>query len=123
MADVPTNLTTPTSDELEEMHATYREGGQSHQTAPHVVYPDDSCPHEGCQQRLQAIDFRLQAFGNPVHDPLVRAWWDDTGFAGRCPSCGNWIRFTIREKKAVSAEEASQLPTLPDSWFREAIVL
>lgn len=91
--------------------------------APHIVYQDAGCPHEGCGQQMQAIDFRLEAHGRAVHDPLVRAWWDDTGFAGRCPACGGWVHFTIREKRAIADEQASQLPQLPDNWFEEATIL
>jgi hypothetical protein len=72
---------------------------------------------------MQAIDFRLEAYGPAIHDPLVRAWWDDTGFAGRCPNCGSWIHFTIRGKRAISAEEAQQLPHLPDDWHETALIL
>jgi len=72
---------------------------------------------------MQAIDFRLESYGPAVHDPLVRAWWNDTGFAGRCPKCGGWIHFTIREKRAISGHEASQLPQLPDDWHSVALVL
>ena len=109
--------------EQEQMHALYREGGGERRMAPHVVYSEGACPHAGCGQPLQAIDFRLEAYGPLVHDPLVRAWWDDTGFAGRCPRCGGWIHFTIRAKRAISAEEAAQLPQLPDNWHAEAIIL
>lgn len=91
--------------------------------APHVVYSETACPHEGCDQRMQAIDFRLEEFGKDVHDPLVRAWWDDTGFVGRCPRCDRWIHFTIRAKQAIGEEQAAQLPDLPSDWFRKATVL
>jgi hypothetical protein len=72
---------------------------------------------------LHAIDFRLEAFGRDVHDSLVRAWWDDTGFVGRCPSCRGWIHFTIRGKRAVDEHEAKPLPQLPDNWADEAVIL
>ena len=85
--------------ELEHMHEVYRAGGAERAMAPHVIYVEASCPHAGCTQHLQAIDFRLEAFGRDVHDELVKAWWNDTGFAGRCPKCGNWIHFTIRGKR------------------------
>ena len=52
---------------------------------------------------MQAIDFQVEKYGPAIHDPLVRAWWADTGFVGRCPNCGGWIHFTIRGKKASSA--------------------
>jgi hypothetical protein len=115
--------TTPTAEELDQMHAVYRQGGEGRQMAPHVVYAEATCPHPGCQQRLQAIDFRLEAYGRAVHDPLVRAWWDDTGFAGRCPACGGWTHFTIRAKRAITAAEASRLPQLPDNWHAVATIL
>jgi len=109
--------------ELERMHDLYRQGGRDRLTAPHAVYSEAGCPHAGCSHPMQAIDFRLEDHGRPVHDPLVRAWWDDTGFAGRCPHCGGWIHFTIRSKRAITAEEAAGYPHLPDDWHRRATVL
>lgn len=91
--------------------------------APHVVYPDAACPHAGCGQPMQAIDFRLEDRGRAVHDPLVRAWWDDTGFAGQCPACHGWIHFTIRGKRPITADEAAHLPQLPPDWYETATVL
>ena len=110
-----------TAAELEQMHTLYRQGGAARTKAPHVVYTDRECPHDGCHQHLQAINFRLEAFGWAIHDPLVRAWWNDAGFAGRCPGCGGWIRFTIRGKQAIS--DAGSLPKLPDNWADEAVIL
>src|SRR5687767_6486514 len=112
-----------TKRELDQMHALYRQGGADRSMAPHVVYQDGGCPHSGCQQRLQAIDFRLEAFGRAIHDPLVRAWWNDVGFAGRCPSCNGWIHFTIRGKRAISDDQAAGLPQLPADWTDEAVIL
>ena len=111
------------SNELDEMHALYRQGGRERHMAPHIVYADATCPHAGCGQRMQAIDFRLEAHGREVHDPLIRAWWDDTGFVGRCPKCRRWIHFTIHAKRAVTDEEAARLPQLPDNWYEAAIIL
>ena len=113
----------PTQKELDAMHAVYRQGGQERQMAPHIVYDSDTCPHPGCAQRMQAIDFRVEAYGPAVHDPLVRAWWSDVGFAGRCPLCGGWVHFTIRGKRAISPEEAATLPRLPDDWHTQALML
>lgn len=87
MANVTSNQS---AIELEQMHAVYRQGGADRETAPHVVYQDGGCPHPNCAQRLQAIDVRLKAFGRAIHDPLVGAWWNDIGFAGRCPTCQDW---------------------------------
>lgn len=105
------------------MHAVYLEGGRERQEAPRVVYPDPGCPHAGCGRRMQAIDFRLEDDGPAIYDPLVRAWWNDTGFVGRCPHCGGWIHFTLQAKRAVNGEEAPQLPNLPPDWHRGATIL
>jgi hypothetical protein len=109
--------------QLEAMHSFYREGGGDRLMAPHVIYQDACCPHQGCKQSLHAIDFRLEAFGRGIHDPLVRAWWADTGFAGRCPGCKGWIHFTIRGKQAIEASDAESLPQLPSNWADEAVIL
>ncbi|MEX2092448.1 MAG: hypothetical protein WD971_07210 [Pirellulales bacterium] len=120
MASVIPNLS---AAQLSEMHTLYRQGGADRMMAPHVVYGDAGCPHKGCQQGLQAIDFRLEAFGRAIHDPLVRAWWDDVGFAGQCPGCGGWIHFTIRGKQAIDEAAAQALPKLPANWADEAVIL
>jgi len=105
------------------MHAQYRTGGLQRLAPPHVVYQESGCPHSGCAQNLHAIDFRLEAFGRDIHDPLVRAWWEDVGFAGRCPTCGGWIHFTIRNKRAIDESTAQSLPQLPPNWADEAVIL
>ena len=111
------------ASDLEQMHAVYRQGGADRAMAPHVIYQTAACPHAGCQQSLRAIRFRLEAFGRDIHDPLVRAWWDDTGFAGRCPTCNGWIHFTIREKRAIDDASAAAIAQLPANWASEAIIL
>jgi hypothetical protein len=111
------------ANEMNQMHAVYRQGGADRKMAPHVVYQDGGCPHPSCTQRLQAIDFRLDAFGRAIHDPLVRAWWSDVGFAGRCPHCQGWIHFTIRGKRAIQDADAQSLPQLPADWANEAVIL
>ena len=113
----------PTSEELAHMHSTYLKGGSERQMAPHIVYADPTCPYPGCGAAMQAIDFRLEAYGPGVHDPLVRAWWNDTGFAGQCPRCGGWIHFTVRDKRPITSDQAAQLPKLPDDWHGTAIIL
>jgi hypothetical protein len=107
----------------EQMHALYREGGRERQMAPQIVDPLAECPHDGCDRPMQAIDFRLEDHGRSIHDDLVRACWNDTGFAGRCPHCGGWIHFTIRGKTALTAEEAALLPQLPENWHEGATIL
>ena len=123
MKDAQTRGTSQSARDLNQMHEVYRKGGQELRMAPHVVYAEAVCPHPQCGQRMQAIDFRLEGHGKEVHDPLVRAWWNDAGFAGRCPGCGGWIHFTIRAKRAISAQEASRLPQLPEDWHVKAIIL
>jgi hypothetical protein len=114
---------TAAAEELARMHALYRQGGQERSVATQVVYRERSCPQDGCDQPMQAIDFRLEDSGRAVHDPLVRAWWNDTGFVGRCPRCDGWIHFTIRAKRAITADEAAQYPQLPDDWHGKATIL
>ncbi len=123
MGKLTTKFTGPSTQELDHMHAVYRKGGQDRHMAPHILYSEEDCPHAGCGQGMQAIDFRLGTYGPAVHDPLVRAWWNDTGFAGRCPQCGGWIYFTIRSKRAITAREAARLPQLPDDWHAVALIL
>ncbi len=124
MVEASRNATGPTIEELvDQTHAFYRQGGQECQAAPQVVYPETSCPHDGCEQSMQAIDFRLEDSGRAFHDPLVLAWWNDTGFVGRCPRCDGWIHFTIRAKRAITPDEAARYPQLPDDWHAKATIL
>jgi len=123
MAEISTKAKSPSPVEREQMHALYRQGGQERQMAPYIVYQEADCPYAGCSQQMQAIDFRLEDHGRAVHDPLVHAWWNDTGFAGRCPHCGGWIHFTIRAKRAINEEEAAGYPQLPENWHSVATIL
>lgn len=123
MSATSTNLEPVPTQEKERMHALYLKGGREPRMAPDIVYADSICPSPGCGQSLQALDFCLEHYGPGIHDPLVRAWWDDTGFAGRCPKCGGWIHFTVRAKRAITAEEAATLPQLPDDWHTHAVIL
>jgi hypothetical protein len=112
-----------TAEERDSMHARYRQGGREREMAPHMVYTEASCPHDDCDQPMQAIDFRLEDHGRTVDDPLVGAWWNDLGFAGRCPRCRGWTDFTIRGKSAITAEQATTYPQLPDDWYARATIL
>jgi hypothetical protein len=123
MAEVATGATPPSAEELNQMHAIYRQGGLDRLIAPHVFYTEPTCPHIGCGQPMHAIDFRLEDHGRAIHDPLVRAWWNDVGFAGRCPHCDGWIHYTITDKTAITAEDAARYPQLPDDWYAKATVL
>ena len=86
--------------------------------SPHVHYDNPNCPHPPCGQKLEWIDFKLELHGDPegIYKPLVKAWWAGQGFAGRCPGCGHWIRFTTLNMQAVDEFRASTLPQLPLDW-------
>jgi hypothetical protein len=85
--------TAPTASDLEELDRFYREGGLQAMASPHVHYDDPCCPHPGCDHVLEWIDFRRELHNDPeaIDKPLVRSWWQATGFAGRCPRCQGWI--------------------------------
>jgi hypothetical protein len=78
---------------------------------------------KGFPRRVWDADSVVEAYGKAVHDPLVLAWWNDQGFAGKCPRCGGWIHFTIRGKKAIKPAEAAQILRLPDDWHVVATIL
>ncbi len=67
---------------------------------------------------MEWIDFKLEPHSDPegIDKPLVRSWWEGTGFAGRCPACQGWIRFTTLSMEAADDQEAGQTPRLPDNW-------
>jgi len=90
----------PTPKQLEHMHALYRKGGGDRLMALHILYSDPACPHAGCGLRLQAIDFRLETYGRAVHDPLVRAWWNDPVLRGAAPNAaaGFILRLVKKER-------------------------
>jgi len=112
----------PTAAELEGLDRFYREGGLRTMASAHVHYDDPHCPHPGCGHTMEWIDFKLGLHGDPegIYKPLVRSWWQGTGFAGRCPRCGGWIRFTTLRKDAIDDLEAAGLPRLPDDWHSVA---
>ena len=123
MASVTETQPRPTQADLDLMHDSYCRGSLEHRMAPHAVYSDPTCPHPGCEQRLQGIDFRLDEHGQSLHDQLLRAWWSGVGLAGRCPTCRRWIHFTIRAKRAISEAESAHLPQLPANWADHALIL
>jgi hypothetical protein len=123
MASVSHPKSGPLIAELDEMHQEYRRGSLEHRMAPRAVCADPTCPLAGCHQRLAAIDFKLEDQGKAVDDALLRAWWTDVGFAGRCRGCGGWVHFTVRGKRAIAEQEARQLPLLADDWADHALLL
>lgn len=108
----------PSDSILEELDRFYREGGLRAMASPHVHYDDPQCPHPGCDQRMEWIDFKLELLGDPenVYKPLVRSWWEGTGFLGPCPQCHRWIRFTTRAMEAIDDPDVLRFPRLPEDW-------
>jgi hypothetical protein len=108
--------------ELEILDRSYREGGLRAMASPHVHHDDPACPHPGCYQRMEWIDFTLEPHGDPegIYKPLVRAWWEGRGFVGRCPGCSNWIRSTTLGIEAIFDDRMDQYPRLPDDWHTVA---
>lgn len=102
--------------DLAEMDRFYPEGGLRALASPHVHYDDPLCPHPGCRHRMEWIDFKLVLQGDPegVHKPLVRAWWQGDGFAGRCSDCQGWVHFTTRGMAALAA--AGEHLRLTGNW-------
>ena len=111
-------------EEQDELDRFYREGGLRAMASPHVHYDDPRCPHAGCDQTMEWVDFKLELHGDPegIYKPLVTAWWSGTGFVGRCPRCGRWVRFTTRKMEAVDDQQACGLPQLPADWHTVAQV-
>ena len=73
--------------------------------------------------KMEWIDFKLELHGDPegIDRPLVRAWWDGTGFVGGCPSCGGRIRFTTLGMTPASEDgSAGPFPRLPENWAEVA---
>jgi hypothetical protein len=104
--------------ELETFDRFYREGGLRAMATSRLHYDEPACPHPGCSHQMEWIDFKLELHGDPegIYKPLVRAWWDGQGFVGRCPVCGEWIRFTTLKMEAVDEDLAGQFPKLPENW-------
>jgi hypothetical protein len=113
-----TNSTSLSRAEIESLDRFYREGGLRAMASPHVHYDDPACPHPGCGHRMEWIDFKLELQGDPeqVYKPLVRAWWDGTGFVGRCPACQGLIHFTTLGMSSADEKSAASLPQLPGNW-------
>lgn len=105
-------------EEIEELDRFYRAGGLQRMASPHIHYQDPGCPHPGCKHKMEWIDFQLELHDEPegIYKPLVRAWWEGTGFAGNCPNCGGWIHFTTLHMAAITEDQAQHLPRLPDNW-------
>lgn len=95
----------------------YCEGGLRAMASPHVHDDDPLCPQPECGHRMDWIDFQLEPHGDPeaVDTPPVRAWWQGDGFAGRCPGCKGWIRFTTFGMDRL--DDTGDLLRLPEAWY------
>jgi hypothetical protein len=110
------------SAELESLDRFYREGGLRAMASAHVHYTEPACPRPGCLHRMEWIDFKLELHGDAegVYKPLARAWWEGSGFVGRCPACNEWIRFTTLNMEAVEEDLAAHHQRLPENWHTVA---
>ncbi len=110
------------SADIVELDRIYREGGLRQMASPHVHYHSPICPHPGCGHKMEWIDFQLELYGDRdgIYVPLVRAWWEGTGFVGQCPNCHQWIRFTTLGMEALEADQALAYSHLPDHWHTVA---
>jgi hypothetical protein len=108
--------------EIAEMDCVYRAGGLKNMASPHIHYEEPHYPHSGCNHKMEWIDFRLELVGDRqrFYNPLVRAWWEGTGFVGRCPACHEYVHFTTLGMRAVTDEVARGLPQLPENWHTVA---
>jgi hypothetical protein len=111
------NQTLP-AKQMAELDSYYREGGLRQMASPHVHYHEPACPHPGCLQRMEWIDFQKDLFGDAegIYKPLVRSWWEGKGFVGRCPGCGGWIRFTTLGMEVINDDQAEKSAKLPENW-------
>ena len=103
------------AQEAARLDRIYREGGLATMASPHIHYQEPTCPHPGCGHKMEWIDFQLELFGDAdgVYKPLVKAWWQGEGFAGRCPSCSGWVRFTTIRMESLTEESAAACQKLP----------
>ena len=94
--------------------------------APHAVYAEPDCPHPGCNQRIEAVDFQIELHPDAalIYQPLTLAYFRGDGFAGRCPGCSRWIWFRLAGralKVAITEDQSLQLSRLPDDWAQYAL--
>jgi hypothetical protein len=94
---------------------------------PHVVYLGllIGCPWPGCGCRIEMIDFRLEAVGDPALYARVMTDWGRSpgyGLVGRCPGCGQYVLYGLTDKQPVSDPTATSLPVLPDDWHLNAYI-
>jgi hypothetical protein len=94
---------------------------------PHAVYIGAFilCPWSGCGYRVELIDFQLEKMGDQAFYSLVMTNWGnqpDFGLVGRCPSCGQFVRFGLTDKKMVADPGETGLPLLADDWHHHAYI-
>jgi hypothetical protein len=71
------------------------------------------------------IDFCLELMNDPaLYARVVSAWGhvQDFGLVGKCPGCGQYVRFGTADKESVTDPGAAGFPILPDDWHLRAIV-
>ncbi len=110
-------------EEVERRIAEYRRLGFQRRAEAQVVYQgsDQMCPWPGCGLRIVGINFQLHRMeDSPVRECLLAAWWQGPGLVGRCPGCGRYVLFGMREKLAVTDLTAFPRARLPGDWATKA---
>jgi hypothetical protein len=100
--------------------------GLERQAPPQVVYlpAQQPCPWPDCGCRISGIRFQLDLMGTPRDRARwIRSWWQGPGLIGRCPGCGRYVLFGLREKRAVADTEGAARAVLPDDWSRHSHVV
>jgi len=115
-----------TPQEVERRLRAYRDRGLQQQTMPHIIYrpPYVVCPWPNCRYAIAGVDFQLEAMGGQtLYQQLMEAWWKGVGLVGRCPGCGDYVLFTMQDKRRVTDPAEYGGALLPDDWHTHAYLL
>jgi hypothetical protein len=104
----------------------YYDRGLQQQTMPHIIYrpPYVVCPWPNCSHSIAGVDFQLELMGDQaLYQRLMEGWWKGVGLVGRCPSCGRYVLFSMRDKRPVQDPTEYAGALLPDDWHTKAYLL
>ncbi len=110
-------------EEVDRRYAEYRRMGFECRMPAHAVYHPEHrlCPWSGCGLPIAGIDFQLDRMGEPaLTAELVSSFWLGPGLVGRCPRCGRYVLFGMREKLPVTDLTAFPQARLPEDWATKA---
>lgn len=94
---------------------------------PHAVYFDPFllCPWDGCDFRIEMIDFRIEKRNDPVvYARIVGSWQLDEsyGVMARCPGCSRFVWFGKKLKATAAEPLPAAAEVLPDDWHTIAFI-